>query len=612
MSIYLCIVILDKCILYFSWWQQRNFRVPSGSTTMKLATAGKAFGYWNKKDNTFQFKLPPGTCKAEVSFMGVSGIHEFHFSNNTSEASHVSWEDYDYEYQSEAYMLDREFTKCGRHPPIVEKPIPRVENMTDFYNPTRPSHFINGSLVRKRRVYSPHELRQARRVGLAMGMNQGPAYFTRNRSNPMRRPRSHSRSYSRSPSKTPERKRGRSYSKSPARSPVRCPNFRSCTRSRSASCSRSRSRSPSYSRSSPLHEPYIPVWKKQIARFPDHQRYFLRNVVSRLNGMLSLDKFFQICGIPRYVWKNAQEDSKLGPANMAEYSAIEQAICIWWISSNAKPLYWKVDQLQAGFEELNLGRFFRGLLQKFPQMDPTYHEIQLDLPGDDQTSSTIGSHPPRNITVEYAEKQMSHAERNFLQVLSTFTNTSECVNEIAVATSLDAAALLTIQAIYHDPKRAEWTTCEYVAYHILITWYASVSKTQTEKICDLRDAYYSMGLAKDFDINLADSKFELPKMKKGGRSKNTPAMGVAAISRQSSFSPNSQSSLGPNGENTGKRILDANRGKNNKTAGKEKIIASGEAILENVGTDKNPRVVTFELSQKSEERDSSPPPLISV
>ena len=617
--IYLCIVILDKCILYFSWWQQRNFRVPTGSTTMKLATAGKAFGYWNKKDNTFQFKLPPGTCKAEVSFMGVSGIHEFHFSNNTSEASHVSWEDYDYEYQSEAYMLDREFTKRGRHPPIVEKPIPRVENMANFYNPTRPSHFINGSLERKRRVYAPHELRQARGVGMAMGMNHGPAYFTRNRSNSMRRPRSYSRSYSRSPSKTPERKRGRSYSrsparsysKSPARSPVRCPNFRSCTRSRSASCSRSRSRSPSYTISSPLHEPYIPVWKQQIARFPDHQRYFIRNIVSRLNGMLSLDKFFQTCGIPRYVWKNAQEDSKLGPANMAEYSAIEQTICIWWISIDAKPLYWKVDQLQAGFEELNLGRFFRGLLQKFPQMDPTYHEIQLDLPGDNQTSSAIGSHPPRNITVEYAEKQMSQAERNFLQMLSTFTNTPECVNEIAIATSLDAAALLTIQSIYHDPKRAEWTTCEYVAYHILITWYASVSKTQTEKICDLRDAYYSMGLAKDFDISLADSKFEIPKMKKGGRSKSTPAMGVAAVGRQSSFSPNSQSSLGPNGEETGKRILDANKGKNNKTAGKEKIIASGEAILENVGTDKNPRVVTFELSQNSEERDSSPPPLIS-
>ena len=122
---------------------------------MKLATVGKAFGYWNKKDNTFQFKLPPGTCKAEISFIGVSGIHEFYFSKNTSEASHVSWEDYDYEYKSEAYMLDREFTKHGRHPLIVERPIPRVENMSEFYNPTRPSHFLNRALVRKEEYMPP-------------------------------------------------------------------------------------------------------------------------------------------------------------------------------------------------------------------------------------------------------------------------------------------------------------------------------------------------------------------------------------------------------------------------------------------------------------------------
>ena len=157
---------------------------------MKLATVGKAFGYWNKKDNTFQFKLHPGTCKAEISFMGVSGIHEFYFSKNISEASHVSWENYD--YKSEVYMLDREFTKHGRHSPIVERPIPRVENMCEFYNPTRPSYFINGALVRKRRVCAPHELRPARRVG-----------GTRSRSSPVRRPSS----YSRSPSKTPERRR---------------------------------------------------------------------------------------------------------------------------------------------------------------------------------------------------------------------------------------------------------------------------------------------------------------------------------------------------------------------------------------------------------------------
>ena len=512
-------------LLHFSWWQQGNFRVPSRSTTMKSATAGKAFGFWNNKDNTFQFKLPPGTCKAEISFMGVTGIHEFYFSKNASEASHVSWEDYDYEYKSEAYMLDREFTKHDRHPPIIERPIPRVENMAEFYNPTCPSHFRNGSLIRKRRVYCPHELRSARTVGGTVGLNQDPAYFTRCRSSPNRRSRSYSRSYSRSPSKTPERRR--SCSKSPSRSPVRCPSIRSCTKSRSASYARSRSQSPSYSQTPHQHEPYIPIWKRQVNMLPDYQRHFLRNVVSRLRGMPNLDSFFDICGVPQYVWKHAQEDSKIEPAEVAEYSAIEQAIGTWWVSNKTKPLYWIVEQIQAGFEELRIGQFFREMLQRHPQMDPSYHEIQLDLPGDSQADPGSDLPPLCSITVEYAEKQMSSNERHLLHKLSSFTNRPACVDEIAVATSMDASALLNIQAIYHDPKRAECTTYEYIAYHILITWYAGSSKTQTEKLCKLRDIYYSMGYAKNFDMYLADSKFELPRMKKGGKAKQTPSMGVS-------------------------------------------------------------------------------------
>ena len=234
--------------------------------------------------------------------------------------------------------------------------------------------------------------------------------------------------------------------------------------------------------------------------------------------MPNLDKFFEVCGIPQYVWQNTQEDSKIDPAEVAEYSAIEQTISTWWISNKAKPLYWKIDQLQAGFEELNIGRFFRDMLERHPQMDPSYHEIQLDLPGDNQTGSRADLPPPRNITVEYAEKQMSHRERHLLHMLSTFTNRPACV---------DASALLTIQAIYQDPKRAEWTMYEYIAYHILITWYASSSKTQVEKLCKLREIYYAMAYAKNFDVYLADSKFELPKMKKGGKAKQTPSMGVS-------------------------------------------------------------------------------------
>ena len=214
---------------------------------------------------------------------------------------------------------------------------------------------------------------------------------------------------------------------------------------------------------------------------------------------------------------------------------------------------------------------------------------------------------------------MSDNERHLLHMLSSFTNGSACVDEIAVATSLDASALLTIQAIYHDPKKAEWTTYEYIAYHILITWYASSSKTQVEKLCKLREIYYAMGYAKNFDMYLADSKFELPRMKKGGKAKQTPSMGVSVLERQNSFSPSSQISSGPNRENTGKRILEVDGGQttqNNANSGEEQLIAFGEATVEDVGmgTEKKSRTVTFELSQVPENRGlstTSPPPLIS-
>ena len=54
--------------------------------------------------------------------------------------------------------------------------------------------------------------------------------------------------------------------------------------------------------------------------------------------MPDLDRFFKGCGIPPYVWRNALEDSKIEPAGIAEYSATEQAVSIWWLSNN-KPLY---------------------------------------------------------------------------------------------------------------------------------------------------------------------------------------------------------------------------------------------------------------------------------
>ena len=145
--------------------------------------------------------------------------------------------------------------------------------------------------------------------------------------------------------------------------------------------------------------------KRQLAQVPGYQRDFLRNVVSCLKGMPDLNRFFEGCGIPQYVCRNALENSKIEPAEMAEYSAIEQAVSIWWLSNN-KPLYWKIEHMEAGFENLNIGKFFKSMLERHPQMYPSFHDIQLDLPEDSQAAPSSGPPTPHNITVEYAERQI--------------------------------------------------------------------------------------------------------------------------------------------------------------------------------------------------------------
>ena len=107
--------------------------------------------------------------------MGTSGIHEFHFTTDSAEASHVAWEHKDYNHNSDVFLLERALTHRGKHPQVVELSLPRVSGFTKFHNPTRPSHLVGRALVRHRRSYSPSEIRSIR----AMGLEQSPAYFSR-------------------------------------------------------------------------------------------------------------------------------------------------------------------------------------------------------------------------------------------------------------------------------------------------------------------------------------------------------------------------------------------------------------------------------------------------
>ena len=127
--------------------------------------------------NTFQVKLPAGVCAADMTFMGTTGIHEFHFTLDSAKASHVAWEHADYQHTSDAFLLERAFSHYGKKPQVVDLPLPRVADITRYHNPTRPAHLRGGTLVRRRRSYSPNEFRSVQAVGL----EQSPAYFTKSR-----------------------------------------------------------------------------------------------------------------------------------------------------------------------------------------------------------------------------------------------------------------------------------------------------------------------------------------------------------------------------------------------------------------------------------------------
>ena len=206
----------------FSWWrnQVENFRVPTTSAKVKVVTAGRAFRVWNNKNSTFQFKLPSEVCKADVTFMSTSGVQKFHFTSNCVQASHAAWEHLDYDHTTDAFLLDCTFTHHGRHPQVVELPLPREPRFTNYYNPTRPSHMVGGALVRRYRSYSPTEIRSMRTIGL----EQSPAYFLRG-----------AHSASRMPSRVSSHRRSRSLSQQRSKISVDSPESRRRSRERSAS-----------------------------------------------------------------------------------------------------------------------------------------------------------------------------------------------------------------------------------------------------------------------------------------------------------------------------------------------------------------------------------------
>ena len=132
-------------------------RVPTRTPTKPVATAGRAYGQWYKRNHSFMFRLPPGVCKASATFTGTSGIHEFQFRSGFYQAVHIPWEDMDYDYNHNYYLLARERDRLGMGDFMIsDRPFQRQPSVTDFYNP---AYLVRGAVTWGRQRYDQDEYR---------------------------------------------------------------------------------------------------------------------------------------------------------------------------------------------------------------------------------------------------------------------------------------------------------------------------------------------------------------------------------------------------------------------------------------------------------------------
>ena len=104
-----------------------------------MAAAGRATGVWDRREHTFYFQMPPGITKASMEFSGIPGHYQFDFDMSQCTGSFVGWGEYDYDYESDQFQMEREFSRCHRACPcITNHPFRRLNHRLENYNPARP------------------------------------------------------------------------------------------------------------------------------------------------------------------------------------------------------------------------------------------------------------------------------------------------------------------------------------------------------------------------------------------------------------------------------------------------------------------------------------------
>ena len=443
---------------------------------MKVATAGKACGVWYVKLNTFQFKLPAGVCAADMSLMGTSDIHEFHFTLDSAQTMHVAWEHADYPHTTDAFLLERVFRQVGgKRPQVVDLLLPRVADMTKYHNPTRPAHMRGGALVRRRRSYSPNEFRSVQAVGL----EQSPAYFTKSAKTVHRAKSAPHRKYSRERADFREKSPSIYYTRN-NRVP---PNRRD---SRSASRDRSRSKSPL--------KQAAPVWASKLRCMPLEHTKFLWDIVSYINKLQGFFDFALGCNIPNHIVQKAIEDNDPSDGNVSLDNCIIQALTFWWTNSNL-PAILKSVKIKKGFIKMSMPGVYNCIIKRHPTLDPSMVEPNDQQPG---TSGQMSPKPKKYVSLESIALQLLSIEYDFLRKLSHLIQTSENTYGLVCMTILPDETYVFIRREHTHFGLSVKEIQSRITFHVLCIWYIQ-AKHKFHVIPMLKDMFHDLEVADDCD-----------------------------------------------------------------------------------------------------------------
>ena len=399
-----------------------------------MAAAGRATGVWDRREQTFSFQMPPGITKAYMEFSGIPGHYKFDFDTAQCTGSFVTWGDYDFDYESDRFQMDREFSRCHRsRPRITNHPFRRLNHRLETYNPARPWTVS----PRRRRRTPPRRARTNTPPPPKRHTRSRSVSFARNIRSPIPGT-SRNATITRSPVRpvnvnivtpaytTPLVRRVRTptpprpaapppysppspiYQPDPTPSPPRANivNSAQCSGgsvSISPQCPRTRTGASVYKSQSALTPPKSPnvgpvarqepkLWENIQKELPKELSRFCKEATENIGTYSDLVDFAVKCDVPITWIDRAKEDNP----NDSQ-SAINQVFYEWWDRSHLN-LASKLRTIMAAFRYMGKPAIFNRIVYTCPDVEMLLdHVLQDTMPPLFNADSSTGTPKPHSL-----------------------------------------------------------------------------------------------------------------------------------------------------------------------------------------------------------------------